>query len=133
MDRIVLTGLAVDAIVGIYPTERTVRQSVVIDLEMAADVAGPAASGNLSDALDYEALSNALRAHVEATDFELLEALAEDVAAFVRTRFGVPWLRLTLHKPDALPGPIDVAVVIERGARPGPISADPTDPAGRAP
>ena len=119
MDRIVLTGLAIDAIVGVYPRERTERQRVVIDLELAADVAGPAASGRLADALDYEALTNALRAHVEATDFELLEALAEDVAAFVRERFGVPWLRLTLHKPDALPGPVDVAVAIERGARPG--------------
>lgn len=118
MDRIVLTGLAVDAIVGIYPAERTCRQPVVIDLEMAADVAGPARSGDLADALDYEALSNALASHVAGTSFELLEALAEDVARFVRERFGVPWLRLTLHKPDALPGPVDVAVVIERGERP---------------
>ena len=127
MDRIVLTGLAIDAIVGVYPRERTARQRVVVDLDMAADVAGPARSGRLADALDYEALSNALRAHVEATDFELLEALAEDVAAFVRAEFGVPWLRLTLHKPDALPGPVDVAVAIERGSRPG------TAPEGDAP
>ena len=118
MDRILLTGLAVETIVGVHPAERTQRQSVVIDLEMAADVAGPAASGDLADALDYEALSNALRRHVEGTDFELLEALAEDVARFVADGFGVPWLRLTLHKPEALPGPVDVAVRIERGARP---------------
>ncbi len=119
MDRIILTGLTIDTIVGIYPAERAARQPVVIDLELAADVAGPAASGRLADALDYEALTNALREHVGTTSHELLEALAEDVAAFVRTRFGVPWLRLRLHKPDALPGPIDVAVLIERGVRPG--------------
>ena len=131
MDRIVLTGLAVDAIVGIYPAERERRQPVVIDLEMAADVAGPAGSGDLADALDYEALANALAAHVADTSFELLEALAEDVAGFVRERFGVPWLRLTLHKPDALPGPVDVAVVIERGERPatGPTAGPAPDPA----
>ena len=124
MDRILLTGLAVETIVGIYPAERTARQPVVIDLEMAADVAGPAASGDLADALDYEALSNALRAHVEGTAFELLEALAEDVARFVLDRFGVAWLRLTLHKPEALPGPVDVAVRIERGTPPAPRTAD---------
>lgn len=118
MDRILLTGLAVDTIVGIYPPERVARQTVVVDLELAADVATPSRTGRIEDALDYEALSNAVREHVAASSHELLETLAEDVAAFVRTRFGVPWLRLTLHKPDALPGPIDVAVAIERGRRP---------------
>ena len=41
--------------------------------------------------------------------------MAERVTEIVRNDFGVKWVKLTLHKPDALPDDIDVGVVIERG------------------
>lgn len=117
MDRIVITGLRVETLIGILAHERTVRQPVVLDLELAADVATAAASRDIADALDYKALSDAVRDFVAGSEELLLETLAERVCAFVREEFGVPWLRLVLHKPEALEGSTDVAVVIERGSR----------------
>ena len=38
MDTIFLHGLKVDAVIGIWDWERRIRQSVVIDLDMAADI-----------------------------------------------------------------------------------------------
>ena len=115
MDRIVITDLRVEAVIGILPHERVRAQPLALDLELAADVATPAASGDIADALDYKALSDAVRELVATSEELLIETLAERVCAFVRERFGVSWVRLTLHKPDALDGPTDVAVVIERG------------------
>ncbi len=57
-------------------------------------------------------------AFVEASEFQLVETLAERVAALVREEFGVPWLRLTLNKTGAVRGARDVGVIIERGERP---------------
>ena len=118
MDRIFITGLRVGAIIGIHERERVDRQPLVLDLELAADVATPAASRDIADALDYKKLSDALRDLVARSDEFLLETLAERICAFVRDEFGVVWVRLVLHKPNALDGPADVGVIIERGERP---------------
>ena len=124
MDRIFITDLQVDAVIGILPHERLAPQPLVLDLELAADVRTPAASGDIADALDYKALSDGVRAFVAASEERLLETLAERVCAFVRQEFGVAWLRLVLHKPEALDGPTDVGVIVERGTRPAPSGPD---------
>lgn len=117
-DRIFVSGLRVETIIGILPHEREQRQPLVIDLELAADIATPAASRNIADALDYKALSDAVRNFVVTSDEWLIETLAERICAFIRNDCGVPWVRLVLHKPDALDGSTDVGIIIERGTPP---------------
>lgn len=117
MDTIFLNDLRVETIIGIYDWERTTRQTVAVDLEMVWDIARAAASDDIADTLDYKAVAKRLIAFVEASEFQLVETLAERIAAIVRDEFGVPWVRVTLHKPGAVRGSRDVGVVIERGAR----------------
>jgi len=118
MDKVFLTGLRANTIVGIYPEERVTKQPVVIDLELATDILPAAQSGDIADALDYHALSLAVVEFVEKSRYGLIEAMAEDVAALIRSQFAVPWLRLTLHKPEALDHSDDVGLIIERGQLP---------------
>jgi len=117
MDIVYLRDLRVDTIIGVFDWERTTRQVVAIDLEMAADVASAAATDAIDDALDYKALSKRLIAFVSGSTFQLVETLAERIAAIVREEFAVPWVRVTLSKPGAIRGARDVGIVIERGAR----------------
>lgn len=117
MDRIFVRGLAVDAVIGVYDWERDIRQSLVLDLEMAWDIRAAAAADDLSRTLDYAAVSQRVMAFVSGSRFELVEALAEGVAQLIRSEFGVPWLRLVLTKPGAVPAASGgVGVIIERGA-----------------
>jgi dihydroneopterin aldolase len=53
----------------------------------------------------------------------LLETLAEQIAQVLMAEFSVPWLRLRLGKPDAVPEARDVGLVIERGVKPDMASA----------
>ena len=46
-----------------------------------------------------------------------MEALAEEICKIIRNEFGVPWVKLTLHKPGAVRGSRSVGVIIERGER----------------
>lgn len=117
MGIVFLRDLRVDTIIGIFDWERTTRQVVGIDLEMAADVARAAATDSIDDALDYKAISKRLIDFVGASSFQLVETLAEEIARVVREEFGVPWVRVTLSKPGAIRGARDVGVVIERGER----------------
>ena len=118
MDIVFIRDLRVDAIIGIYDWERRIRQTLSFDLEMAADIARAAATDAIEDTLDYKAVAKRIVAFVEASEFQLVETLAERVAALVREEFGVPWLRLTLNKTGAVRGARDVGVIIERGERP---------------
>jgi dihydroneopterin aldolase len=116
MDIVFVRGLEIQTVIGIYDWEREIRQPVILDLEMATNVALAAASDHIADTLDYKAISKRLIAFVEGSHFQLVESLAEACAAILREEFGVPWVRLSLNKRGALSAARDVGVVIERGS-----------------
>jgi len=115
-DVVFIEGLAVEAVVGVYDWEREVNQRLLIDLEMAWNCQRPAASDEVTQALDYAAVSERVSGCVQALRPKLLETLAEAVARLLQEQFGVSWLRLTIHKPGAIPAARSVGVRIERGA-----------------
>jgi len=115
MDIIFIRDLRIDTVVGIYDWERRIRQTVVLDIEMQTDIRAAAESDDIKDTLNYKAVAKRLIAFVQASEFQLVETLAEECAGIIRREFGVPWLRLTLNKAGAVRGARDVGVVIERG------------------
>jgi len=117
MDIIFISELRIETIIGIYDWERVTKQTVSLDLEMAADIRKAAATDSIEDTLNYKAIAKRLIDFVSRSDFQLVETLAEKIAAIVLEEFSVAWLRLRLHKPGALRGARDVGVVIERGVR----------------
>jgi 7,8-dihydroneopterin aldolase/epimerase/oxygenase len=117
-DIIYLRELRVNAVIGIYEWEQRIRQTLSIDLEMAADIRRAAAADNIETALNYKAVAERVVAFVEGTQFQLIEALAERIASLLLDEFKIPWVRISLGKPGAVPGSRDVGVVIER-ALPG--------------
>lgn len=120
MDIVFIRGLQIETRIGIHEWEKQRPRPVILDLEMASDIARGAASDRIEDALDYDAISRRLTAFVSESRFELVETLAERCAAILTDEFAIPWLRLTLNKPGAIGEGIDVGVIIERGTRPGP-------------
>lgn len=114
MDKVFIEGLEIEALIGIYDWERRIRQTLVFDLEMGFDNRKPAASDNIEHTLNYKAVSKRLIEFVAASDFGLVETLAERCAAIVLEEFGVQWLRLKLSKPGAVRGARAVGVIIER-------------------
>ena len=117
MDIVFLHEMKVDTVIGIWEWERKIRQTVVIDLEMAADIRKAAASDSIDDALNYKSVAKRLQQFVADSEFQLVETLAEKIAAIVIDEFGVSWVRVKLNKPGAIRGARDVGVLIERGKR----------------
>lgn len=115
MDIVYIKQLRVDTIVGIYAWERRVRQTLLIDLDMATDTSVAAASGRLEDALDYSAIAARITEFVQAGEYQLLESLAEELAAMLREEYALAGLRLRVGKPGAVGAAADVGVIIERG------------------
>ncbi|HWJ06331.1 MAG TPA: dihydroneopterin aldolase [Steroidobacteraceae bacterium] len=113
-DKIFLSGLTADCIIGIWDWERQVKQKVVIDLEMTTDIRKAAASDRIEDTLDYKKVSKRLLQFVESSQFQLVETLTDRIAQVVLTEFDVPAVRVRLNKQGALRGSRDVGIVIER-------------------
>lgn len=118
MDTIFLQELKVETVIGIWDWERKIRQTVVIDLEMAADIARAASTDSVDDTLNYKSVAKRVQTFVAESDFQLVETLAERVAAIVTGEFGVPWVRVRVSKPGAIRGAKNVGILIERGVRP---------------
>ena len=115
MDIIFLRDLRIETIIGIYDWERRIKQTVSLDLEMGADIRKAAASDHIDDTLNYKAVAKRLIEFVGASEYQLVETLAERIAELVLGEFNVPWLRLTVNKTGAVRGARDVGIVIERG------------------
>ena len=114
MDKRFIRDLTAETTIGIYNWERDIRQKVLIDLEMEVDTSIAASTDSISDALDYSQISHELITFIEASDFFLVETLAEELTGIILEKFKVVWVRLRLTKPEALTKASGVGVLIER-------------------
>jgi dihydroneopterin aldolase len=114
MDKIFLNDLKIDTIIGIYDWERHTQQTLTFDLEMDWDIHRAAETDDISNTLDYGAIAQKIVNFVKASDYQLIETLAEDLAQMLLNEFAIPKLKLTLSKPVALHGQNIARIVIER-------------------
>ena len=114
MDKIFLSALNVECIVGIWEWERRVKQNVVIDVELGADIRRAAATDHIDSNVDYKKLAKRLLTFVGESQFHLVETLTEKVAELILTEFQVPWVRVRVNKQGAIRGARDVGIEIER-------------------
>jgi dihydroneopterin aldolase len=116
-DRITLTGMRVRAHHGVFEFERTEGQEFVIDVSVAVDLSAAASADDLDRTVNYGELAESVAAAVSRDPVDLIETVAERVAAVALGYAAVEEVEVTVHKPEA---PIsvpftDVAVTIVRG------------------
>jgi dihydroneopterin aldolase len=115
-DRISLHGLRVRGNHGVYDFERRDGQEFVVDVELELDLAKAAASDDVADTVHYGELAGRLVEVVSGEPVNLIETLAERLAAVCLADDRVGAATVTVHKPQA---PIshefaDVAVTLRR-------------------
>jgi dihydroneopterin aldolase len=114
VDKLFLKELRVEAIIGFLEWERRIKQVVSIDLEMGTDATSAARVDSVDAALNYERVAQRVHDFVAASDFKLVETLAEAIARIVVTEFDAAWIKVSVTKPGAIPRARDVGIVIER-------------------
>lgn len=129
LDRVFIEDLRIQTVIGVFDWEREITQTVSLDLQMAFDISAAGKSDDIADTLDYKAVSKRLIQFVEASKFQLVEALAEHCANIVLTEFPVAWVHLKLSKPGAVRGSSAVGVIIERSTQPTGTTQDGSGPA----
>jgi dihydroneopterin aldolase len=116
LDRLSVRGIEAVGHHGVLDFERRDGQVFTVDLTLGLDTAPAAGSDDLNDTVDYGTLVVAVKNAIENDPVDLIETLAERIAAVCLTDTRVEWTEVTVHKPHA---PIeatftDVALTITR-------------------
>jgi dihydroneopterin aldolase len=90
------------------------KQTVILDIEISADIRKAALSDSIDDTLNYKRVAKRVLAFVEESKFHLVETLAEHIAMLILQDFGIAWVRISLSKPGAIRSSRDVGVSLER-------------------
>jgi FolB domain-containing protein len=112
-DRIHIRDLVVRCIIGVFEHERTEKQEVIINVTMHVNLSRAGRSDKVKDTIDYKMVKKEILQKAEASEFFLVERLAEHIAEIVLSH-GVERVEVTVDKPGALRFARSVAVEISR-------------------
>jgi dihydroneopterin aldolase len=100
-DEILLEGMRFYAYHGVNPEERALGQRFTVDIVLAVDLRQPGQSDDLADTVSYSAVYKVVRGIVEGEPRNLIEAVAEEVAAAILTGFpDAARVTVTVRKPE---------------------------------
>lgn len=123
VDRIVLSGIRVQARHGVSDAERSRPQELEIELGCAIDARRAARADEIADTISYVDLRDIAVSVATGSSFRLLETLAERIASQVLDRLHPSWVRVRVTKlrPEGVGVP--ASIEIERRADAVPASA----------
>ena len=102
VDKVEIRHIQTQAIIGVYEFEQHAPQPLDIDLTLVWDFSKAFHSDDLQDALDYDAITQRVRAFCEASRYQLIEALAGGIISAVMIHYPVEIVGITIRKPQAL-------------------------------
>jgi dihydroneopterin aldolase len=116
-DRIILNGMQFYGYHGVMAEEQELGQPFIVDLEMYCDLKDAGEKDDLTRTVDYSRVFEQVQRIVTGERFQLIEALAERIAAEVLAEYPLDELVVRVKKPHApLRGIFtDVVVEIRRG------------------
>lgn len=116
VDKVFIRQLKVSAQVGILPWECENHQDIFFDIDIAVDANQIVQTDNINHTVDYAKVKKCISQFAKQHRFNLIETLADKIAALLIENFNIQWLRLTLTKPRAFDGDALAGVTIERNS-----------------
>jgi len=101
-DQILVRDLLFRCIVGVNEEERQEKQDVIAQITLDVDLRKAGQTDALEDTVDYRALKKEVLAMAERSQFQLVEALAQNIAAICLKRPLVTRATVVIEKPGAL-------------------------------
>jgi 7,8-dihydroneopterin aldolase/epimerase/oxygenase len=112
--RVFVRDLELVASVGILEHEIRYEQRIIVSADLAVTDTYDGKSDRLGDVLDYGKLVDAISRLAQSEHVNLLETLAERIAAQCLADRRVESVRVRIEKPDILPSCKSVGIEIER-------------------
>ena len=115
MDKVIIEGLQVDAVIGVFDWERQIFQPLIVDLELGCDICRAAQTDNIEDAVNYKAVCDLVSDLIIDTKAQLIERLAVLICDKILAEYlAVQHIKVTVRKPTAITNTTAVGICIER-------------------
>jgi dihydroneopterin aldolase len=114
MDTIFISELKVKTKLGVPAWERSIAQTVILDIEIGYDLTKACKSDAIADTIDYGAVAARIHHTLNEHSFQLVEALAEHVCQLIFKEFGALSVKIKVSKPGILPGLKALGITIQR-------------------
>ncbi len=115
MDKVLIEGLRVNAVIGVFEWERQIEQPVLIDLVMSVDTRVAAVSDDIQDAVNYALVAEQVAELTKSLKPQLIETLANKMAELILNNFSaVQTVQVKVKKPLAVKGAQAVGIEIIR-------------------
>ena len=115
VNRVFVRNLVLPCFIGIHPHERELAQRVRLNVDLTVAEAG-AATDDIAAVVSYEDIVFGVKRMMSEGHINLVETLAERVAAFCFADPRVRIARVQVEKLDVFPEAESVGVTIERAA-----------------
>ncbi|KAK5583079.1 hypothetical protein RB653_004669 [Dictyostelium firmibasis] len=102
MDKIIIQDLLIQAVIGVNPGERVIKQNIIITVTAYKDLSKCGSSDNVNDTVSYSSLSKSICSYSESSHHYTLEALATGVAKICCLGFGIERVKVLIQKPGAI-------------------------------
>ena len=117
MDIIFISELKIETLIGIYEWEKTVPQTIELNIEVGLRGEHATKSGKIGDTIDYSRVVGRVEKLFKEQHFLLLEKAGEAIADTVMREFGAPWIKVSIAKLAPMSNVKKLGIVIERGTR----------------
>jgi 7,8-dihydroneopterin aldolase/epimerase/oxygenase len=112
--HVFVKDLEVEALLGIYPEEKTNKQRVVINIDLSVKEGENPLSDDIKNVVSYEIVVKKVEAIIAKGHIGLAETLAELIAAACLKDKRVMAARVRVEKPNVIKKARSVGVEIER-------------------
>ena len=112
--HVFVRDLLLEGSIGVHHHEREAAQRIRINLDLAVDEGGAPVDDSLYNVVCYEKIVAGVRAIVERGHINLVETLAEKIAAMCLGNGRVRSVRVRVEKLDIVPDAQSVGVELER-------------------
>ena len=112
--HVLIKDLELMTMIGVHDAERRAPQRVLVNVDLSVREAGPASGDRLDDVLDYSVIVGKIEETVKAGHINLVETLAERVAAVCLEDARVTTAEVRIEKPDVIANAGSVGVEIRR-------------------
>ena len=116
MDKIIISDLRANALIGTLEREQKYRQGIVATLTLELDLGPAGRSDDLTKSVDYSEIARRARKIMETGSFHLLEALGSALGNMLMEYPPIVRSSVRLEKPRAIaPARVAVEMNFERG------------------
>ena len=114
MDEVEINGLRVRSEVGFSPHELGKLQEISITMRLRASIKKAGETDRVEDTINNKTVAKEVLFHVENKKYNLIEAVATDVARICVVRHGASSVKVSVAKPNALRFYESSSLTIER-------------------